>query len=481
MPLYHLAFAFIFFFVLGVFLASVGFSLSIIIVFSFLLLILFFIFSIAGFRILNFHFSWFFILGILSLVIILGSIYFDFYQRLVFKEVKLVFNQKINFSGVVVSYPERGEKFQRFKVLLDQPYSGIVLVKMPLYPEFFYGDKIKFFGKIKKAPAYGYFKKEKISGVVYYPQAKLISKNKASKIKYNLFLLKKKIVGIFQKILPYQESAFLSGITLGERAEFLKEFEDQMAKSGTTHLVALSGYNITILGYAIGFFIGRYVSQRYVFYLTALAIFGFVIMTGAEASVVRAGIMGFIALLATHTSNIYSVRNAIAVAGFLMILINPYVLYFDLGFQLSFLALLGLVYLNPALKKMLKAKEEPGFLNWRENFFSTLSAQLMVIPLLLLTFNYFSLTSFLANILILEVVPVAMFFGFLSAFLGFFSLSLAQIFGWLLWFLLEYKIIVIKIFSEIALPISFGIFSIIIYYLILIFIYWRYYASFYRH
>ena len=134
-----------------------------------------------------------------------------------------------------------------------------------------------------------------------------------------------------------------------------------MAKSGTTHLVALSGQNITIIVIAISSFFGFFARRKSVFWLTLLIIIFFVLMTGAEASVVRAAVMGGIILLAKQIGRVHSIRNAIAAAAFIMILYNPKIFRFDVGFQLSFMALLGIVYLSPAIRKFLKMKEEDGF------------------------------------------------------------------------------------------------------------------------
>ena len=95
--------------------------------------------------------------------------------------------------------------------------------------------------------------KEGIFGIVSYPKTELIDSGHGSKIKSSLFSLKEKTINVFQKVLPSENAAFLAGITLGERAEFSKEFKEAMSKSGTTHLVALSGYNITILVLAVAY------------------------------------------------------------------------------------------------------------------------------------------------------------------------------------------------------------------------------------
>jgi len=133
------------------------------------------------------------------------------------------------------------------------------------------------------------------------------------------------------------------------------------------------------------------------------------------------------------------------------------------------LALLGIVYLSPAIQKFFKIKEEKSFLGWRENFLTTASAQLAVAPLLIMNFSQFSFTSLLANVLILEAVPLTMFLGFLIGAAGFLFMPMAMILGWLAGLFLAYELAVIDIFSKFSLSISeIGIFGAMVYYLIII-------------
>ena len=193
-------------------------------------------------------------------------------------------------------------------------------------------------------------------------------------------------------------------------------------------------------------------------------------MTGFGSSAVRAAIMGFAVLLANLTGRIYDPRNSIALAAFLITLSNPKVLIFDLGFQLSFLAVLGIIYLRPALKRLLKFGDKPGFFAWRENLLMTLSAQLATAPILIVNFGNFSLTAFVANIFILTAIPLTMGLGFLIGLSHFFSYYLALIFGWLASLFLNYEIFIINLFAKIVLPInpSVNFWAILVYYSVLV-------------
>jgi len=400
---------------------------------------------------------------------ILGSAYFhgaDAAQARIF----INFDSKSEFLGII-SRVSNLATHQEITLALESPYQGNVKLYAQPYPRFAYGDLIKVSGTIKHPPEefLSYYQKERIAGIVNYPKIELVESGRGNAVKAALLSFKSHIISTFKHVLPAQKAAFLSGIVLGEREEFSKEFKEKMSLSGTTHLVALSGYNISIIAIAAAAFFGAWFSRSIAFYFSIALIILFVLMTGGEASIVRAAIMGIITLVAKEKERIYSVRNSIVIAAFLMVLWNPRLLVFDLGFQLSFAALLGIVYLVPELKRWLGVNDG-GLLQWKENAVTTIGAQFAVAPLLLGTFGTFSLSSFLANILILSAVPLTMSLGFLIGGLGFISEFLARIVALLVDVLLAYELWIIDLFSKISFPIvteSFGFTSAVVYYAIL--------------
>lgn len=466
MRLYDIIFYIAGFFIFGVLIASLKLDFLIIIMAVGLTAVLFLL--ISCFK----KSQKIFWLGILSVFIIIGALYYFLWSDSQIKNLNIIFDKKINFQGIVVDAPEQGNQ-QKLVISLQPPFSGKILAKLKIFPSFNYGDLINFEGIIKKpeqASRVNYLAKDGIFGEINFAKTELMANNKGSKIKSFLFALKEKTIAVFQKTLEAEKSAFLAGITLGERSEFSQEFKEAMNKSGATHLVALSGYNISIIANTImGLFVW-FLNRRWAFILSIFVIFGFVLMTGAQASVVRAAIMGIIILLAGQTGRLYSFRNAIAIAAFFMVLFNPKILMFDIGFQLSFMALLGIVYLAPAIRKFFKMKKEEGFFSWRGNFLATIAAQLAVAPLLIFSFGNFSFISFIPNVLILGVIPFTMTLGFILGFLGFFFYHFSIILALLLNIFLSYEIFIIKFFGQFnGLEIkSFNFLLAIIYYLILI-------------
>ena len=192
------------------------------------------------------------------------------------------------------------------------------------------------------------------------------------------------------------------------------------------------------------------------FYIAIIFVCFYIILTGLPASGVRAGIMGGLYLLAQKIGRQSMGSRVIASACAVMLLINPLLLFYDIGFQLSFLAVLGIIYLEPILRKFLKFlfkkvfsnELEPKYENWISLFSVTFSAQLFTFPVIIFNFGTVSLASPITNILILPVVPYLMFFGFFTSLMGIFS----NVLGWLLsvvcFALLSYFMWVVDLFSK---------------------------------
>lgn len=368
------------------------------------------------------------------LFVLVGAIYFYLFDY--FQEHPVpIFDQKIKFYAMV-------EKVD-LKIDGQELIIGKLKIETFRYPTFNYGDYIEVEGKISKN------KSEFINGVLYKPKITLIETGRGYWLKIQLLKIRNGFENNLKKALPYNQAVFLSGLTVGGRSEFSKELEEKFKQSGTLHLVALSGFNILIIVAYIGGFFRRFLSRRNALWLTCLFIILFVIMAGAEASIIRAAIMGFILILAEQSGRLFNVRNAIIGAALIMILFNPKFLVFDLGFQLSFLALIGIVYLRPILEGYL-----PKFFkkDWwlKEEILTTISAEAMVLPVLFLKFGYTSPLGIISNPLIAFFIPLTMGLGFLTGALGFISYYLSLPFGLLVNILLTYELEVIKVTSFIA-------------------------------
>jgi competence protein ComEC len=425
MPLCDKAFYFAIFFILGV--GAAGFGITI----WFNLIIV----AVVGRFIFSLGFKW---VLISCLICSVGYFYYNLYGVLHTDKISL--GEETAYTGLVMSEPEYGIKSTALDLELDEPHQGVLRVYLPPTDSIHYGDVISFSGVAEKL--YG----GKINIISFPDDVVTLEIGRGDRIKEILFGVKGRLIDNLKTVLPPEKAALMSGILLGERAEFTPALEEAMRLSGTTHIVALSGYNIAILAATLSSGLAYICNRRKAFWLSLIAIPVFVIMTGAEASVIRAGVMGLIMLLAVQQGRIYSFRNAITLTAAVMLIYNPELLSKDVGFQLSFAALLGIIYVYPWLTKKLKWKSG-GFLNWRTNALQTLAAQLTVLPIVLSTFGFVSPTAPISNILILEFIPLTMLVGFLVAMTGFFSYYLSFFFGWAANLLLSYEIFIIKFFA----------------------------------
>lgn len=237
---------------------------------------------------------------------------------------------------------------------------------------------------------------------------------------------------VINQVLPEPHAGLLAGMLFGTKATLSKDFLDALTKTGTLHIVALSGMNISILADICATTFLRVTSRRVASLATVLIIIGFVWFVGVSASVVRAAIMGSLALLAVMTGRpTWSLFSFILTVGS-MLLVKPSWIG-DLSFQLSALATLGIILFGKKQKNVIG-----------DTLQTTLSAQVFTIPLILFTFRRISLVSPLTNVLIGWVIAPLTGIGMALAFLGWIWLPIGYVFGWVSWVLLEYLILMVN-------------------------------------
>ena len=165
-------------------------------------------------------------------------------------------------------------------------------------------------------------------------------------------------------------------------------------------------------------------------------------MTGAPSSAVRAGIMGSLVIWAMKEGRLANSTNAILFAAGAMLAINPLLLRYDAGFQLSFLATIGIVQLSPILEKFFWKGRAPKLV--QETIILTISAIIFVLPVILNSFEKLSLVSPIANFFILPAIPAIMLGGFAAGMAGLVFLPLGKFVGFLPYILLKIELFVIQ-------------------------------------
>ncbi len=442
----------LFSFVLGIGLASFLFISSFFLYFATTILLLILIFISKKAKIYFFIFLFFFI----------GIVYYQFREETIDENHIAFFNdEKVVFQGKVIK--EIDERLDKIKITLGnividgKDLKGKILVNAPLYSDYQYGDVLEVECKTEGPELiegfdYGnYLSRYGIYSVCYWPKIRIIEKSKQSSIYSNILKFKKKSLNFITANFPEPQATFLSAILLGLKKQIPSDMRSWFSLSGVSHLLAVSGLHIAILIQVIAILLTNVflIKRQKVFLPTIFIISLFIILIGAPASAIRAGLMGLVLLLAHNIERPYLSLNSLALIGILMLLINPKLLIFDIGFQLSFLAVLGICLFYKLFNKWFEKIPNHRFFPLRNYLSITLSAQILVLPLILYYFGNLSLIAPISNLLILLVMPIVMLLGFFFIFASFISFWLAQIFFWPVWILITYIILIAKILSAI--------------------------------
>jgi competence protein ComEC len=369
--------------------------------------------------------------------------------------------ERKNFSGevIVIKEPETKDRMQKIVVVERglSPHKGDLvpkqgkkfLITTNAYAVYNYGDKLKVNCNLEipeNINAFDYrmyLAKDNIFYLCKNPKIEFLANNQGNKTYTAILKIKNKLQEKIIMLLPAPQSGLLIGLILGGDNQLSKEMQDDFSATGLTHIVAVSGYNVTIVAeylMLLGIFFGLWRKQA--FWFAIAGIFLFVVMTGFPASAVRAGVMGSLILWAMKNGRLASAQNSIIFSAGVMLLWNPLLLLWDIGFQLSFLATLGIIYFYPSIEKYAIKKQGISFFN--EILFLTLSAQIFVLPIILIDFQKLSIISPLANLAVLPIIPLIMLLGFLMVLASFIFPPLDIILSWLTFLPLKYETTVIE-------------------------------------
>ena len=435
-------------FILGVLLRSLVFVNVYFVIFLLALSFIIFIFTYFS------KLKWGLIISVFVFFLSLGFLRFNIADAPVPKALEEQVGQKVSFLGEIVNEPDIRENNQKLTVLVD---SGVkILLSTSFGQDFKYGDEISFTGKLQKPENFttdqgkefdyvNYLRKDGIFYIMNYANVEIVSHGHGNKIKGALFYVKEKFLEQISFAISSPENLLMGGLILGEKALFSEDLRQQFIDTGTIHIVALSGYNVTIIAEWI-MKLFAFLPQNISIGIGMLAILLFVVMAGGQSTAIRAGAMAVLALVARATGRNYDVARALLLAGVLMILFNPFVLVFDVSFQLSFIATVAVIFFTP--------KVEPYF-QWVTTSFKlrdiisvSFAAYIFVLPFVLYKMGNLSLVALPANILVLPFIPFTMLFGFITGFLGIIYYVLAIPTGFISYLLLHYELRVIDFLAD---------------------------------
>lgn len=338
---------------------------------------------------------------------------------------------EVTIEGVIVVEPDVRESTTHLTIETE---AIKILAIVERYSQVEYGDLVQVTGTLKKPTSFAtdydriflypeYLRARGIDHTMSFSEVKVLESGHGNYFMTKLYEFKKSFMDVTEGLYREPYAGLGEGLLLGVKQALGDELEQDFRRAGIIHIVVLSGYNIMLVVLFVMYVLSFLLPFRMRMVVGIMSIISFALLVGLSATVVRASLMASLLLLSKLLDRQYLVMRALFLAGFIMLMINPYLLLYDVGFQLSFLATLGLLLCSERIGEWLSSV--PTWLGIREFLVATLVTQVFVAPLILYQIGELSLVAVIVNVLVLPMVPVAMLLVFISGLVGMISVPLA--------------------------------------------------------
>ena len=439
--------------------------------------------------------------AIYALAAILGVCRYQMHQPQLDPQHVAYYNDSgtVVLHGIVTGDPDVRDRYTNLRLRAQavelggqqHEVTGDVLVQAFRYPPRAYGDQVEVTGELETPPVLDefsykeYLARQGIYSIMQYPEINCVAEDQGNLFYAALYGMRARARDVIASIMPEPEASLLTGILLGIESSIDDETLDAFTATGTIHIIVISGFNLSLLA---GLFIrlGNKLFHRYRACLVALiGVAVYTLFVGAGTPVIRAAIMVSVSLLAYLVGRPYDASNAMAGAILIMTILNPMAPW-DVSFQLSIAATLGLIALTPALTGPMETRLAQSLPQDRaspvrglvgELLLATLAAQLATLPIIVYHFQRLSLISLLTNMLILPIQPAIMTFGGIATLTGLVALPIGRLLGYIPWLFLTYTARVVGWTARPAwasVPLRFEWWMALLYYILLIGIPWAY-------
>ena len=378
--------------------------------------------------------------------------------------------EAVRFRAVVSGEPDERGTSVRLRLSAREVFdggwrdtSGGVLMRAGLFPQYDYGDLIEVTGKLETPPTLEdfdyreYLARRGVYSTIAYPKVALLATGQGSPLWAGLYDLRADLGSALADALPEPEASLAEGILLGQRTSLPPSLSQAFNDTGTSHLLAVSGYNVTLVA---GLFIAGLawlIGRRRAAWLALAAIVGYAFLVGGQPSVQRAAIMGGLYVVAMALGRQSGALQALALAGTGMTVFDPQLVK-DASFQLSFASTLGLIVFAPALRAHLERALMPGdgddslpgpLRAAVELLAVTLAAVVFTVPIVAVDFGRISLVALPANLLTVPAFPLIMITAALTAVGGMVSSTVGTFLGWLTWPAVAYLRAVVEAMADV--------------------------------
>lgn len=417
----------------------------------------------------NAHFLFF----LSPVAFMLGGVWYQFRQPQI-NAFHIAFyndrNYEILVTGTLAEPPDLRDTYTNLRIKVEavdsgsgtMPVKGMMLARTSTLTDYEYGQQVRLRGHLKTPP-----ENEEFSYRDYLAQQGIYASMSAAKVTVlpgnggSLFFrwvyqLKASLLKNTYRLYPDPEASLLAGILFGVDTGLPARLQNAFKNTGTAHIIAISGFNIAIIAGILFSLFKRILGEKNGAAFAILGIFFYTLLVGADAAVVRAAWMGSLSLLARQLGRRNDGMNALAAVALGMVIWNPLVLW-DVGFQLSFFATLGLIlYAEPfsnfthrLISKLSKQDVSMFTQIINDNIVLTFAAQLTTIPIMAYHFQRISLISLIANPFILPVQPLVMILGGLAVFISLILFPLGQALAWVALPFSSYTIHTVELFDRV--------------------------------
>ncbi|MFN2157242.1 MAG: ComEC/Rec2 family competence protein [Anaerolineae bacterium] len=382
-------------------------------------------------------------------------------------------------TGVVVGEPDVRDRYVNLRVQAEElthgsdapvRVHGLVLVRAPRYPVPHYGDRIRASGELETPPTFetfsyrDYLARQGIYSTIAWARITTLGEGEGNALFAALLRCKARTQRAIADVLPEPPAALLTGILLGVESGLPPKLVADFQTTGTSHIIAISGFNMSIISLTLTRLSVRAVGRRYAAWFCTVVLALYTVFVGASAAVVRAAVMACVAAWGEHFGRQNSSANALFATALVMTAWNPNTLW-DLGFLLSFAATLGLIALaDPLSLRLLWLLARVVPRHWAETLSRLLDepvvlttcAQLTTLPIILATSGRLSPVTLLSNFMILPAQQQVMLWGALATGASLVWLPLGRVLGWVAWLFLAWTIGVVRRTAALAVVTPFA-------------------------
>jgi len=370
-------------------------------------------------------------------------------------------------EGVVVGYPDVRDVRTHYRVRAatvtiagkPHPVRGDVLVQAPRFPAFAYGDRLRVTGQLQIPPTFddfdyrAYLAQRGIHSLMQRATIELVARDQGARFWAILYGVRARGAALLNRVLPEPAAALANGMLLGIESGIPPAVDAAFKMTGTTHVIVISGSNIALLSGVLLALLGRLLGRRRATLPTIAGITLYVLLVGADAAALRAGLMGALYVIAVAMGRQSTAFVSLFTSALVMTLINPLTLW-DVGFQLSFMATLGLILFTPAIQARFErflaarlatdqVRKAMSLLN--DALIVTLAAQITTLPVVVYYFGRLSLISLFTNFLILPAQPPIMMGGMATLVGGLIWAPVGRVLAIIPWLFLTYTTWVVKL------------------------------------